>query len=478
MGGIRIEGTSSNVADVTANNNLKVALPTTAAQVGSVRLMSENDDGSILGTPQLRSPETTIDYRLRVGVDTLLDSHYFQDQTFPNNKFRLAFQTSAVTSTAGYFVMNSNNTNIANTYVYMDTIHVFQAPAGNAPLYCETSFRISEIVNAYAEFNFGFSGQRDTFTTFTALDGAFFRLNSNGLYGVIKSNGTETLTGVLFSPSLNTTYQCCVVFGNKEVQFFVNDIMYCVPLTSGAAMPINIPGVRWFANFRQTGTGAASSRCYISNYNVFQGDVNVTYHPSVLAQIQGGGMYKLSTGTEQNYSISTVPSTATFTANTAPNINALFAYWVWPSSLTAGENDYPVIGWSPVDASNLQPHKSFVCTGIDIGDISILGAITGGPLILQWFVSFRCTGSSLATSEASLGWNASARSPRSIPMKTQVIAASAAAGTVIPGFRFDLSSSNLLINPDDYLHVYVRLLGTNITIGTMRQTASVLGYYV
>ena len=73
MGGIRIEGSSGNVADATSAGNLKVALPTTAAQVGSVRMMSENDDGSITGSPQLKSPETSIDYRMRVGVDSILD---------------------------------------------------------------------------------------------------------------------------------------------------------------------------------------------------------------------------------------------------------------------------------------------------------------------------------------------------------------------------------------------------------------------
>ena len=56
---------------VDANTNVKVALPNTPAQVGSVRLMSENDSGTVTGTPYLRSPETSSDYRLRVGVDTL-----------------------------------------------------------------------------------------------------------------------------------------------------------------------------------------------------------------------------------------------------------------------------------------------------------------------------------------------------------------------------------------------------------------------
>jgi hypothetical protein len=64
-------------------------------------------------------------------------------------------------------------------------------------------------------------------------------------------------------------------------------------------------------------------------------------------------------------------------------------------------------------------------------------------------------------------------------MRCQTIPASASAGTVIGGFRLDLSSSPLLIGPQDYLHVVVRFpAGTSITSSSMRQTISLLGYHL
>jgi hypothetical protein len=482
MGGIRIEGTSSNVADVTSNNNLKVALPTTAAQVGSVRLMSECDAGTITGTPTLRSPETTIDYRLRVGMDTMLDYHYFQEAQFYNNKFRLVQQTATSASSGGYLILNNNASNQASIWVYLDTINVFQVYAGNAPLYGETIIRIDEVVNSFAFFEFGFAGNRDGSNPYATNDGAFFRLTSSGLIGVTKINNVETTTGVMIaSLTLGQNYQCCVVFGNKEVQFFVDDILYVAPLTTGASFPVNIPGVRWFARFYQNASAATASKLKIGGYNIQQGDITPMYTPAVLAALSGGSMYTQQGGssTAANYAVGTSasPPAATLVANTSPGYNNQQVYWSWPSALTVGEAEYPILAFSPADATATQPSRSYICTSIEVGDITVTSAVTGGPLVLQWFCAFRSSGSALNNSE-NTGYITSSRSPRSIPMRTQVIPASATAGTTVAGFRFDLSASPLLIAPDDFLHVYVRFhAGTSITASGIRQTCAILGYF-
>jgi hypothetical protein len=482
MGGIRIEGTSSNVADVTSNNNLKVALPTAAAQVGSVRLMSECDAGTITGTPTLRSPETTIDYRLRVGMDTMLDYHYFQETQFAINKFRFQASTAQAASTGGYLTLNSNSS-LNYSWIYIDTINVFQAYSGNAPLYCETYVRIDESVNSFATFEFGLSGLRDASGPYDALDGAFFRLTSSGLIGVVKVNTVQTTTAVMLgSLTLGQNYQCGIVFGNKEVQFFVDDIMYVVPLTTGLAFPVNIPGVRWFGRYHQSATGTSVSKLKIGGYNIQQGDISPMYTPAVLAALSGGSMYIQqgnSGGPAANYTVgaSAAPPTATLTANTAPAYNNLQAYWTYPSALSVGEAEYPIIAFSPADAAASTASRNFICVGIDVGDITITSAVTGGALVMQWFCAFRSSGSALNTTESS-GYTNSTRGPRSIPMRSQVIPASATAGTTISGFRYDLSASPLVIAPDDFLHVYIRIhAGTNITASGIRQTCAILGYF-
>lgn len=482
MGGIRIEGTSNNVADVTANNNLKVALPTTAAQVGSVRLMSECDSGSIVGTPVLRPPETTIDYRLRVGIDTQLDSHYFMETQFWNNKFRLTSSTATAAASGGYMTLNANSSNSANSYAYVDTINQFQAYSGNAPLYCETIVRIDETVNNVAVFEFGFSALRDQSNPVAPNDGAYFRLTASGLIGVVNTNTAQTTTGVMLaSLTIGQNYQCCVVLGNKEVQFFVDDIMYVVPLTTGAAFPIYLQGVRWFSRFFQSSAAASASRLRVGGYNIQQGDISPMHPPAVLAALAGGGPYAQqgSTGSLSNITVgyAGTPPTANFTANTLPGYSNLQAHWIWPSAVTIGESEYPIISFSPQDASSTLAAKNFVCVGIDVGDMTVTSAVTGGPVVVQWFIGFKATGSALNTSE-NTGWISSTRAPRPMPMRTQVIPASATAGSVIAGFRYDLSACPLVIAPDDWIHVYIKLhAGTAITASGIRQTCVVLGYF-
>ena len=60
-----------------AGGNVKVALTNTPAQMGGVRMFSENDPGTATGSPLLRSPESSMDFRLRVGTDSVWDTERF-----------------------------------------------------------------------------------------------------------------------------------------------------------------------------------------------------------------------------------------------------------------------------------------------------------------------------------------------------------------------------------------------------------------
>ena len=72
---VQIQGGSNSAgkANVDAGYHLKVALPTDDAYAGKAIMTSENDAGSTY----LVSPESTDDYRLRVGVDSMLTDRLF-----------------------------------------------------------------------------------------------------------------------------------------------------------------------------------------------------------------------------------------------------------------------------------------------------------------------------------------------------------------------------------------------------------------
>ena len=487
MGGIRIEGSSGNVADATSAGNLKVQLPTTAAQVGSVRLMSENDDGSILGTPQLRAPETGVDYRLRVGSDTLLDSHYFTEDYLHINKHNVWTSGSAVNANSGYVRLNSSGQTNANAYAMIHTLHHFQMVNGNGPMYVETAFRMDAAIVTGVNFEWGMASRN--YSTASTPDGVFFRLTTAGLVGVISYSGSQTTTGVMLSTlASGVTYTTGIIIGNRQVEFYVNDVMYVEPLAFNTAMPLKVTTAAWFAKFyhgSSGSTGAAGSIGLIGGYAIYQNDIVVPYQMPVLASIMGNGMYMMqgSQGANQNFSVSTAPPSITLTANSGPGLGKLFNSFIYPSAITVAESDYPIVAYipNPTGISDTLPPKNFVCTGVEVGDLVVTSAVSGGPLVAQWFVGFKCTSSTLNVTESTQwgGGTSIVRTPRMIPMRCQTIPASASAGTVIGGFRLDLSSSPLLIGPQDYLHVVVRFpAGTSITSSSMRQTISLLGYHL
>lgn len=92
---------TTGLANVDAAFNLKTTLPqvTTPAgveapqYVGAARMFSENDPGTSTGTAYLRSPETSQDYRLRVGMDTILFNDTFNATTQNTSLWSYTFAT-------------------------------------------------------------------------------------------------------------------------------------------------------------------------------------------------------------------------------------------------------------------------------------------------------------------------------------------------------------------------------------------------
>jgi hypothetical protein len=104
-------------------------------------------------------------------------------------------------------------------------------------------------------------------------------------------------------------------------------------------------------------------------------------------------------------------------------------------------------------------------------------ALTGGPLIVTYALGFGSSASSLATTETTTFTATTTKIARRIPLGLQTLAATAAVGTLSPGFQVDLSGSPIPINPGEYLHIIIRCLGTNTSAGAPRGSVAVLGYF-
>ena len=135
---IRIKG-ATNLAEVDSNSNLKVTLPTSSAQAGCAQFFSQNDDGSITGTPYMRSPETSVDYRLRVGIDTVLFTDSFNATTQNTSNWNYTFVTlTAAQAGAGTVNFGTVQGTAATHGAFMRSAQYFPV-IGTAPLSVEIS---------------------------------------------------------------------------------------------------------------------------------------------------------------------------------------------------------------------------------------------------------------------------------------------------------------------------------------------------
>ncbi len=192
-------------------------------------MFSENDSGSVTGTPELISPEGDIDYRQRVSQDLQLDEEVFSYVAQNTGKHLYANTTMAATWSAGQFTTNSGNITTATTGLLFQTRATFPA-TGTCTLSgdIELGFTQKPTINTIVDFGFFLAPATNPYAP---TDGVYFRLNASGLQGIINSNGTETSSGIFplsdgtgtWAYDNNKKYQFIVYNGTTKAVFWVND---------------------------------------------------------------------------------------------------------------------------------------------------------------------------------------------------------------------------------------------------------------
>jgi hypothetical protein len=100
--------TSGNGAEIDADNQLLVKPSLTDSQTGKIRFMSENNSESG-GTLYLKSPETSSDYRLRIGQDSVLFEDNFNATSQNTATWRHVFSTMTMTQSGGFLNVNAGS---------------------------------------------------------------------------------------------------------------------------------------------------------------------------------------------------------------------------------------------------------------------------------------------------------------------------------------------------------------------------------
>lgn len=476
MAGFRIEGnTSGNVAEVDANNSQQVILPgnrSNGTAVGggsgnSPAMYSENDAGTITGSRYMLSPETDDDYRLRIAIDTMLDSETFTYVAQNTGKHTYANTTMTNAWALGGMSTNSGAITTLNTATSFGT-YAFFPLFGASNLYAEfeASFTAQPVTNTTIDFGMFLRGAANPYAP---TDGVYFRLTSAGLFGVVNNNGAEVTTSVFtFSYTNSRKYQFIISINEREVEFWIDNILYgSLDTPSGSGQPFASASLPLSVR-HAIGAGAASAAMsfQLSDYNITMGGYTFSDSFGSVGNRKYGAYQGLSGGTMgslASYANSANPTAAVPTNTTSTVLTALGGQG-WETDTLAVTTDGIIMSYqNPAATVNVQGRRLRLCRFKINGFVQT--ALTGGGYNAQLSLCWGHTAVSLATGEA-----ATTKAPRRIALGSFSVASGAVALTQLPSIDIDLTGAEIFVNPGEFIAVAKKKIGTAPSAGVIAWT--------
>ena len=481
-------GGSGILAEVDANNQLKVALPLTPSKMGGVLMMCQNDAGQVSGNPQIASPETDTWGRLRVSEDSTLEEELFNYTAQNTGKHTIiAGATNLVPSwtTGGY---NTNPTGIvtsgsgATLQSYQYFPQVSMAVLGVNVI---ASFSAAPTTNTIVDFGL-FLGAASN--PFAPTDGAYFRLNSGGLQGIVNFNGVETSTGIfdlsggtgVWVYTLNQKYLFTIRVSNCNVEFWVNDgtqsgnntyLLGSLPTPVGQGTPYLSASLPFHVRHAIAGgTAGAALNMIISRYSIrlgsgIQADTMSATYSRTLGTYQGlsgGTLGSLMGGTVTTGTI--VAPTAAVPTNTtnALGVTGLGGHVYETATLAAGTDGILISYQVPVGTVAVQGRRLKI-SGVSLASY-VQTVLAGGPCNARYYLAFGHTAVSLQTAEAS-----TTKAPRRVNLpfiQTQTTAQ--AVSTSVAQNQYDFKFVNpVYVNPGEFVQLVMARVGTAFTSGVI-----------
>lgn len=478
-------------AEVNYANQLKVVTETNALvspeNVGATRFFSENDPGTFIGTPKLASPETSQDYRLRVGIDSLIFDHTFSETSIDTSSLKLAGiagMTSALSS--GFFTLNASaGATGSGNYVSLQTQRYFRVHATSA-LYVEIAGNLTEIpiLNQIVEM-----GLYVPTVGSQPQDGVWYQITSAGIIGVITYNGTRTETQFLqyyLTPNINSTY--LIVVNTDQVEFWIDDVLYgAIRVPSGLATPFSTDSLPVTVMQRNSGDvlaiGQASLR--VGDIGVISGDI--ASNRSWPAQMSGMGQHCSqgqsggtmgTTASLPNAAAATV-LTGTALSQTAAIRAAALGGQAGITAAVPGAEGLVFSYQNPV-GSTTQPPRNLTIYGIRISAINTGAAVATTASTIQWALAYGATGAtvpSLAQVEVNSLTASSVKSYRRIALGFSSFLVGAAIGAQAPDIVVTFGAPVTLL-PGEWLAVTAKfIIGTATVSQAIWCTASFDGHF-
>lgn len=491
MSGAKIafgSGATELTGDV--SGNAKVTLPPTSqpANIGAAILVTENDDGSVTGTPQLRTPKTSLAGRLRVGIETFLFTDSFSATAQNTNNWAYTFATmTAAQPGAGSVNFGTVQGTTSAHGAMMRTWRYFPI-FGTAPIRHTITVGMNTaplVANEVWASGFGLPGS----AILPPTDGFWFQLTSAGLIGRICYNGVFTDTGVLksfgdFTAGVNDSYR--ITATDSLIEWRCNDVLLeSTPISTGQgqpAMQISLPAFMMKYN---TGAVSNTNTMRVFDVDVSMDDMNTQkLWPHQMAAAGGHssvGQNGHTQGSTANNlaNASAIPSTSAG-SNTAALFQGLGGIGVMTAEVTnvaAGGNKIFSSYTNPAATINITG-KNLHITGVKIAAINTGAAVATTPTTLLWTLAYGHTADSMATAESASFATATTHAARQIPLGFMTAPVGATIGATYDKellYEFD---TPIVIRPGERVATTVRfIVGTATASQSLTAVVAFDGYF-
>ncbi len=460
-------GITGTPADVDASNQLKIALPAVAANAGFSVMALETDPGTIVGR-LVRTPETTQDYRIRVGQDTVMFSEQFTGAALNTGLWTSPTTTMTVTVASGFLNLNASALTTTATVARVQTYRSFPM-FGMSPLNAKMLVQFSQTPQTgnVCEWGLGIATASSAPT-----DGAFFRLSASGnLNCIVSFNGVENTPANLNFASLigtSTAREFQIVVTENKVEFYIDDVMVANVMRAtaqGASVAsTNLPIL--LRNYN-SGTTSAGQVMKVGLVSVLLQDTVILETNNLICQAGGmgsQGQTGATMGSTANYANNANP-TAAVPTNTTAALGTGLGGQFWETDTLAVNTDGIICSYQvPVGTAALSG-KSQVIHGIKI-DSYIQAALTGGGYNAQWVLCYGHTAVSLATAES-----ATSKAPRRVVLGSNSVAAGAAALVQLTTIQISLTDP-IVVNAGEFVAIVKKKVGTAPSAGTVAHLIS------
>ena len=473
---VKLAGGISNIlADVNIDNELEIALNKDYNKAGHVLVGAEINPNGVGAGREVRPMDISTDYRLRVGLDSIIFSDTYNHSIVNVSKYKVVNTTATNAITGGRWVLNNANSVTSGQGTQIQTWAYYKFSLSGI-IYVDFELQFAQVpqTNNICEFGLGLASGVTAPT-----DGILFRLNASGIMqGIINNGGSETavtLTG--FSPDPATMYHFLISIHNDRTEFWIDGVLYgAIDTPTAIGSPCLSMSLPLLARIYNSGAVTTAQRLEISNVSITSGDQNINKLWATSMIIQGNSSINVpdgtATGQTANYANSTIPVSATL-SNTTAGYTTLGGQWQFASVLGA-ETDYALFAYLNPAGTNVIQGKNLIIRGIRIETYNT-GAISATTAnLLQFAVGVGSSGVSLATADSA---TAGTCAPRRIPIGTQYLPVGAVIGqNCTPvDINFDVP---LVVEPSKYFHLILKMVvGTATASQIIRGTCFVNGYF-